>query len=330
MAFQRSALAAVFWRAVRLSLPLTLAACGPSRVTPLPAPQRDCTQQANCGAITSTVQVKTDLPSGTVPEPFECDEACRPILCPSQAKSCVVTQRPEGAAVTCTALNPDRLGCPVPGRPVTEWAHEARACFTAHEVFAQMSVAEAESVAEFERLAVELELHDAPASLVARARRAALEERRHATVTAALVGIATPEFPLPPAGVRSLAQLAKSNLLEGCINETMSAVLIASQAQNALEADTRARLASVAADEFSHAEFSWDLHEWLVARLDAEDRRALALMGAERVALTLSKPVQTLPEDARAEVGLPSELAARAQAEVLAEEVWRPALAALC
>lgn len=331
MVFQRSALVVVFWRAVRLSLPLTLSACGPSRVTPVSPEQRDCSSSANCSAGIATVEVNTQLAPGTVPERFECDEACRPVMCPSQRKACVVDPiRGSGPrTVTCEALTNEPL-CPVPGRPVPEWARSAEPCSTAQQFFTQMARAEAESVAEFERLATELELHGAPPALSSRARAAAEEERRHAAVTARLAQSVAPAIPAPPQRLRSLEQLAEANLLEGCINETMSAVLVATQAEHAPSARTRQELATIARDELSHAELSWELHAWLVSRLDATARRALANAGRARVAQTLRRAVQRLPEEARLEAGLPDERVASAKARVLADELWLPALAALC
>ncbi len=326
MAFQRSALVVVFWRAVRLSLPIALSACGPSRAPPVSAAQRDCSMFANCGRANFTVEVTTTLPEGTVLERFECDQACASGLCPSQAKTCTVNAG--STTVTCSPLSPAPF-CPIPGRPVPEWHHAPEACNSAPAFFAQMALAEAESVAEFERLTTELELHGAPAALISRARAAAEEERRHAVVTAGLAHALPPVVPAPPAKLRSLAQLAEANLLEGCINETMSAVLVASQAANAPCSETRTLLASIADEELSHAEFSWELHAWLISRLDAAERRALAAAGSLRVAAAVMHPVQQLPEAARLECGLPNEEVARGQAQALVEGLWGPALTAL-
>lgn len=329
MSLKRSALVAVFWRAVRLSLPLALSSCAPPRATPVSFAQRDCSTNAGCAGGPINVEVQTAATEGTVLDRYECDVACRPVMCPARAKTCVVHQPGGNPVVTCTPEGANDLGCPVPGRPVPEWAHRTHDCATAEQFFSQMAVAEAESVAEFERLAVELELHDAPTRLIERARTAATEERRHARVSAQLAGDAPPMVPAPPAAGRSLVQLAEANLLEGCINETMSAVLVASQSEHAPSGHVRAQLTSVAHDELSHADFSWDLHEWLMSRLTPAERAALAPLANERIAMVLARPVQPLPENVRAKTGLPDETVARAQAEALAHELWWPAIAAL-
>lgn len=109
----------------------------------------------------------------------------------------------------------------------------------------------------------------------------------------------------------------------------MSAVLVESQAQNAVEVGTRTQLARIADEELSHAAFSWAPHDWLVSQLDSSERRALGVSGRARLERTLQAPVQPVPESVGRELGLPGIELVRAQANTLAQDLWRPALAAL-
>jgi hypothetical protein len=143
-------------------------------------------------------------------------------------------------------------------------------------VLAQNAALEAAAVRAFAQLARELEAHGAPASLVARARRAARQEATHARLLrkeARLRGCKPPRARAPrPAAIRSLRELAIENAVEGCCREAIGAALLELQSLTAPGVRLRAVFARIASDEVEHAELAWDLHAWLESRIDAAAR----------------------------------------------------------
>lgn len=158
--------------------------------------------------------------------------------------------------------------------------------------FAEVAHLEAASVPAFERLAAELAVYGAPEELVAAARRAAVDEARHAALVGAIaarVGGRPSAVEIVDVGRRSLKDLAVENTVEGCVRETWAALVAAHQAQAAEDPEVRACMAEIAADEAAHAALAWAIDAWISERLDAEARRdvhgaraeaALALRGA--------------------------------------------------
>jgi len=146
------------------------------------------------------------------------------------------------------------------------------------------------SVASFARFSLALLAAGAPADLVELAHRAALDEVRHARLCFALASayagedVAPGPFPLG-GDVRvdgSLAALAASTFAEGCLGETVAALVAAEQLARATDPAVRAALAEIAADEARHAELSWRTVAWAV-RVGGDDVRAAverALLGA--------------------------------------------------
>lgn len=142
-------------------------------------------------------------------------------------------------------------------------------------LFARMAHLEAASVPAFERLADELAAHGAPERLVRAARRSAKEEVRHARAMEALAlrhGAPIPELKVAPFQARSLEALALENAVEGCVRETFGALLAGWQARSAEDAQVRESLAAIAPDEQRHAELSWAIDAWALARLSPEAR----------------------------------------------------------
>ncbi|NUO51408.1 MAG: ferritin-like domain-containing protein [Polyangiaceae bacterium] len=150
---------------------------------------------------------------------------------------------------------------------------------------------EAAAVVAFERLAAELDQHGAPDSLVAAARNAADEERRHAAMfrceaeaLAAVLGMnidldADCPTELP---VRSLLDVLVENASEGCVNETYAAVVATHQAAHAPTPRLRATLQSIAAEEQGHAALAHRIHQWGISTLSTNEAASIdrALEGA--------------------------------------------------
>ena len=94
--------------------------------------------------------------------------------------------------------------------------------------FAGVAHLEAASVDAFEELARDLRALGAPAELIEQAERAAVDERRHAQITAGQARRfgAEPATPaIAPAAPRDLERLARENAVEGCVRETFGALV---------------------------------------------------------------------------------------------------------
>lgn len=144
---------------------------------------------------------------------------------------------------------------------------------------------EAASVGAFRRLARELEAHHAPSNLVGRALQAARDEIRHARTfrrLAADLGACTVPVQFGPVSTRSLREIGVENAVEGCVRETWGALLALYQAEHAHE-PYRSVFREVAADETAHAQWSWDLDDWLRFAMSARDYSEV--VSARRLAL---------------------------------------------
>jgi hypothetical protein len=139
------------------------------------------------------------------------------------------------------------------------------------------------SVAAFSRFSLELLALGAPADLLADAHRAALDEVRHARLCFGLAGAyagrGVAPSPLSLGGsvevAPTLAALATSAVVEGCIGETLAAIQAAEQLSQAVDPAVRSALAIIAEDEARHAELAWRTVAWAIAEGRAEVRRAV-------------------------------------------------------
>ncbi len=166
------------------------------------------------------------------------------------------------------------------------------------------------SVHAFDRLASELDAHGAPPALVAAALQARGEEERHAQLTRALAlrfGGSLRAVHLPGFAPRSLLDIAIENAVEGCVRETYGAAVGLVGAEHAPAGPIRDALASIAKDECGHADLSWEIAEWILPLLGANERAIVgrALRRAVSDLRNTSEPV--VMEDARAICGFPSE-----------------------
>ena len=149
------------------------------------------------------------------------------------------------------------------------------------------------SVAAFARLTLDLVALGAPPALVAGAQRDALDEIRHAELCFSLARALDGEeaspvaFPDARAGlgtqrsrVVALADLAVSSLVDGALNEGVSARIVARLAKRCEDPTLRAILREIAADEGRHAAHGWDVVRFCLAEGGAPVAHALA--GAAR------------------------------------------------
>lgn len=197
---------------------------------------------------------------------------------------------------------------------------------TVGERLAMQAYYEAASVIAFRRLANVLAREGAPAPLVARARRAAEEEKRHARLFARLARsrgavVATPSI---PEAEESLFALALENAREGQVRETYGALVAMHQGEHAADPELRAAFASIAGDEIAHAELSWDLAAWFATRLSASERAALEEARAD--ALSTLRDAATGDHDALDdELGIPAPPVGRMLFTDLFREIARAA-----
>ena len=223
-----------------------------------------------CAAADAGAEASTD--GGAVVDAgacfYTCAEACLNLKPSSLAGTGVCVGEPDaGAGETATAgcqTSVVCLGRNLEGAqaPEGEW-------------LAQAAWLEGASVYAFVRLARELEAHGAPKDLVARARRSARDEARHARMMRALAkkrGIDAPRARAPRAPVRDLESVARENAIEGCVGETYGALLAAHRAEHDADPEMREVMAEIAPDELRHAALGWSVAEWAEGKLTPEAR----------------------------------------------------------
>ncbi len=183
---------------------------------------------------------------------------------------------------------------------------------------------EAASVFAFERMKDELERFDAPGPLIEAAERARVDEVRHAAQVAFLAGRHGGSFEQPERptwGERSLEAFALENAVEGCVRETFGALLGCWQAEHAGDEVVRHLMAGISDDEVRHASLAWNVHRWVMGRLDAAARaRVRSAMDAAFDELEAGAEVGE-PSDKIAVLGLPDVAASRVLVATLRERL---------
>ena len=155
---------------------------------------------------------------------------------------------------------------------------------------ANMAAHEAGAALAFAQLARELERHGVHRSFTRGARRAAREEVRHAQLVGGLARAHGGRFSVtPPRDTeRTLEAIALENAAEGCVRETLGAVIGFHQARHASDPAVRSVMAQVSADELGHSAWSHALARHLDSRLSLPARRRVreareaALAGARQ------------------------------------------------
>lgn len=143
------------------------------------------------------------------------------------------------------------------------------------------------SVPAFARISWVLAAVGAPAELVEGAHRAALEEIDHARRCFALAagygGRSHSVEPMPDLLVGGLdvpgdplELLARESLTDGCLLEDFNADVAVACVAACQEPAVKGVLSRIATEERSHADFSWALLTWLLARGDARIEQAVA------------------------------------------------------
>ena len=204
----------------------------------------------------------------------------------------------------------------------------------ARELLVATAELEQASIDAFVRLARELAHHRAPAALVARAREAAQDERRHARAMRLLAvrfgaeGGASRRR-MRPRRVPRLADVLVENAVEGCVRETFGALMAHVQARRASDQAVGHTMARIAVDESRHASLAWDVHAWGIGRLSPHEQHRIdeARRGAVR---GLVDEIERGPREVDArELGLVGAIEARALAASLEASLWAEAAPSL-
>ena len=223
-------------------------------------------------------------PDGGVDQCAPCGFSHRPNVYCGQ---CEVVQHSCGVAYFCSTFNCSDACGATGRRPPGLFVPTSTIADGLGAQLARMAHLEAASVPAFAQLAAELEAHGAPARLVAGARRALVDEQRHAAVVGGLAR-ALGARPLPveiePMPLRPLAAIALDNAVEGCVRETIGAVLAAEQARLAPDRALGEALARIATDERRHANLAWAIDAWVHPRLSPGERDAVARARAAAIA----------------------------------------------
>lgn len=173
--------------------------------------------------------------------------------------------------------------------------------------WARVALAEHASVGSFARVALELLHLGAPAALLAEVQAAGADEVRHARLAFGLAsrfaGTTLGPGPLPLTDLRltgDLAAFAAATVREGCIAETLSALMVGEAAEHSDDAEERAVLAVLARDETKHAQLAWQIVRWALDTGGSSVRAAVS--EAFRDAPRYSGQGGLLPEEAAREV----------------------------
>ena len=244
----------------------------------------------------------------------QCTALCGPM---SSITGCNVVDTPAGPGLDCY------IGC-LGRRPPGMRASRARGPRIGR-YFAAAAHLEAASVDAFEVLRNELEAHGAPADLLVAAEEARRDEVRHARMTARLARRygARPVKPrVRRIPVRSLEALAIENAVEGCVRETVGALMAMHQATAASDPHVRAVMASIAPDETRHAALGWAVAAWADRQLTPEARVRVRRAQEDAVMCLKVEIARAAPADLADVVGLPGPAVARRMLDALEASLW--------
>ncbi|MBS2012357.1 MAG: ferritin-like domain-containing protein [Deltaproteobacteria bacterium] len=194
------------------------------------------------------------------------------------------------------------------------------------DFFAHAAELEAASITAFRHLELDLLAWGAPTALVDRVRAARRDEVVHARMMRDLAR-AHGKRPRRAHRVtrheRPLVDIAIENAVEGCVNETYSALVATWSATHAVDPTIACAMARIADDETRHAELAWAIDAWLSTKLSACDRarvEAALSSAAEALVVAVGSRAASRPVlDARVE---PTSSEARALARAVAAELW--------
>jgi hypothetical protein len=171
----------------------------------------------------------------------------------------------------------------------------------------------------------ELAALGAPHVLIARAQEAAHDERRHAAVMNQLAharGGRVEPAQVAACEARSPEQMARENVVEGCVRETYGALLGAHQAAHARDTQLRTAMREITRDELRHATLSHAVHAWLTTQLNGAARARLTRARNEAIAALQASCADADEPAWHADAGLPSPARARELLSELQRNLW--------
>lgn len=174
---------------------------------------------------------------------------------------------------------------------------------------AEAALLEAASIPAFERLGRELMAHRAPIRLVRAARRSMREEELHTRLVSQMArrhGARVRRSRILRLPVRPLESVAIENAREGCVHETIGAILATYQARHARTAEMRALMTTLARDEIRHGALAWEVFAWSLDQLSAAARVRVRDALCDAAAKFDSASITSATESAGVHLGLPS------------------------
>jgi len=172
---------------------------------------------------------------------------------------------------------------------------------------------EGASVFAFQALERELVAHRAPAPLVRRAKSAQRDEKRHHSAISRLAisfGASVPAVEVEPTEIRTLAEMAIENAVEGCVRETYGAAVAALQGESAGNLSIRRAMRAIAVDEAEHASLAWAVDAWARPRLAAGERAQVKAAREQARAQLITTAREPVPPELSTTLGLPTPAAA--------------------
>jgi len=140
------------------------------------------------------------------------------------------------------------------------------------EAWTTNGLGEHASVASFSRFTIELMALQAPASLLAKAQKAALEEANHAElsfeIASAFKGspVGPGEFPAHSMSITNdLGTLIKNVFSEGVVGESVASIVAGYKARAASEGRVKAVLEQITEEEARHAQLAIDTLRWALS-----------------------------------------------------------------
>lgn len=269
-----------------------------------------CTPIADNTTCSEKVTYPCGLPivlAGATPTTAECKTLCAPIAFtdPGAPYYCnVYPTTTDGPSRTVSCAS-----CAV-GRKPLDLEDDTDACVEEDpvgEALAAMARIEAASVHAFRKLERTLRGLGAPAALVARARRAARDEARHARLVGGLAtarGARRRPVRTVRGHVPTVFELALENAVEGCVHETIGVAYLEHQRVHATTPELRAMAADLHDDELAHAALSWELRAFFDAHLDDTERAELQ-RARDAALATLPEEMARLHPTVRTTLGLP-------------------------
>lgn len=249
---------------------------GPVATRPLPDEPRPPPGRSGCRPQPECADPEPEALTWPFPAPFS---RCKPALDAEKRFSVAETNKkrlesPETCCYVSFSCGPSHVvTTPVLGRPLLDREGVARtATFEADtrpSAWARAALLEHSSVASFARLSLSLMEHGAPLDLVALAHRAALDEITHTRMSMQFARapeepgpLAQRDLPMPD----SLEALVHAALVEGCVGETVAALVAERGAEATTDPAEKKALRRISRDETRHAELAFRIVAWAAER----------------------------------------------------------------